>query len=131
MLHDFRCGSGECITLDFLCDTTEDCSDGSDEAVEQCDQEVQVRLIGGNNFTSGRVEVLYKGVWGTVCDDNFGEEEGRVVCTMLGYPRGVKVYPEAAFGAGEGPIWINNIVCNGSENSLIDCPAPSWGPSYR
>ena len=43
-----------------------------------------VRLAGGNGATSGRVEVRFRGVWGTVCDDNFGEEEGAVVCRMLG-----------------------------------------------
>ena len=42
------------------------------------------RLADGNGATSGRVEVRFRGVWGTVCDDNFGEEEGAVVCRMLG-----------------------------------------------
>ena len=50
---------------------------------------------------------------------------------MLGFPGGVKIYPEAAFGPGSGPIWVNNILCHGNESKLTDCPAPAWGPSYQ
>jgi hypothetical protein len=85
--EEFRCAdSGECLPLHFLCDGRRDCADGSDERdADLCSAEVAVRLADGNNATSGRVEVRFKGVWGTVCDDNFGEEEGAVVCRMLGF----------------------------------------------
>ena len=46
----------------------------------------QVRLQGGSNHQNGRVEVLFNGTWGTVCDDYFGSSSARVVCRMLGYP---------------------------------------------
>ena len=129
--EEWKCKSGECISLDFLCDTSSDCSDGSDESDEYCKKPIQVRLAGGNNVTSGRVEVLYKGVWGTVCDDNFDSEEGSVICKMLGFPGGVRIHKEAVFGPGEGPIWINNILCNGNETRIDQCPSPAWGPNYQ
>ena len=72
----------------------EDCQDGSDEKRDQCDSSLGVRLIGGNNVTSGRVEIRHNGVWGSVCDDEFGTEEGGVVCKMLGLPGGVKIHTE-------------------------------------
>jgi hypothetical protein len=50
---------------------------------------------------------------------------------MLGFPGGVKTFPEAAFGPGSGPIWVNNILCHGNESRLTECPAPAWGPSYQ
>jgi len=128
--EEWRCKSGECKNLNFLCDTVEDCVDGSDEDLEQCEEEVDIRLVGGNNVTSGRVEVKYHGVWGTVCDDEFGKEEGSVVCKMLGLPGGVKIHKEAAFGEGEGPIWIKTLECYGNESSLVNCPAATWEPNY-
>ena len=47
-----------------------------------------VRLSGGHLSHEGRVEVSrYKnsGPYGTVCDDDWGLEEGHVVCISLGY----------------------------------------------
>ena len=69
-------------------------------------------------------------VWGTVCDDEFGVEEGSVVCRMLGLPGPVKVHSDAAFGEGEGPIWIKTIECQGNETDLKLCPGTSWEHNY-
>ena len=139
-----RCGSGECRSLSQLCDTVSDCQvfkfvkfllvsesqDGSDESREHCDQELAIRLVGGNNVTSGRVEVRHHGQWGTICDDDFGKEEGRVVCKMLGFPGGVRVHLEAAYGEGSGPVWVRGMECWGNETSLAACPAAVWEPNF-
>ncbi len=37
-----------------------------------CDEDIRVRLVGGSTPRSGRVEILYNGQWGTVCDDSWG-----------------------------------------------------------
>ena len=48
---------------------------------------VGVRLVGGIQPSSGRVEVNFNGVWGTVCEDYFDTNAAGVVCHMLGYQR--------------------------------------------
>ena len=86
---------------------------------------VDVRLVNGSNaadVTSGRVEVLYNHVWGTICDNAWGTNDAIVLCRQLGLPYGnAHAVGNAAFGQGSGPIWLNNVTCSGKESSLAEC----------
>lgn len=82
-----------------------------------------IRLM---NFTSqssriGRVEVLINGTWGTVCDDFWSDEDAAVVCRQLGFAGG-RAFSEAFFGAGDGPIALDDVACSGTEDGLLACP---------
>lgn len=48
-------------------------------------QDGTVRLAGGAARHEGRLEVFYRGQWGTVCDDGWTNSNTQVVCRQLGY----------------------------------------------
>ncbi|XP_001951968.4 uncharacterized protein LOC100160261 [Acyrthosiphon pisum] len=127
---EFECKSGECVPARFLCDSFADCTDGSDEIPERCNLPLEIRLVGGNERRAGmegRVEVRQFGVWGTVCDDDFGTNEALVICNGLGFKGTAEFKKEAAFGPGNGLIWLDQLRCTGNETTLEDCLHEKWG----
>ena len=85
-----------------------------------------MRLVNGDGFYEGRVEVYHDGQWGTVCEDQWDENDAAVVCSSLGLVGGVPM-KYRWFGAGSGPIWMDDVNCTGSEASLKACSHRGWG----
>ena len=86
-----------------------------------------MRLVGGSNDAEGRVEIYYSGIWGTVCDDEWNEEESLVLCRQLGYLGPSLTLGEGDFPSGSGPIWLDDVQCDGSEASISSCSHSGWG----
>ena len=99
-----------------------------------------VHLVGGDTLSRGRVEYCYNGSWYSLCANNWGEQEARVVCRTLGYDtiaHGkmhdysteyelifvilLSVSVVSHFGRGTSPILNKNIQCSSGYNVLSQC----------
>lgn len=61
-----------------------------------------MRLVNGASANEGRVEIFYRGQWGTVCDNLWNILDANVVCRALGYENATRALGRAAFGPGVG-----------------------------
>ncbi|XP_052257514.1 neurotrypsin-like isoform X2 [Dreissena polymorpha] len=89
------------------------------DLADNCVAKGNIRLCNGSNSSSGRVEVLINGQWGTVCDDSWNEACAQVTCRMFGFTNGSGV-SQAYFGPGFGQILMDDTLCSGNETSLFD-----------
>ncbi|XP_067834189.1 uncharacterized protein [Heptranchias perlo] len=91
-----------------------------------CTEHKELRLAGGGSRCAGRVEVLSRGAWGTVCDDSWGLSEAAVVCRQLGCGFALSAPNASGFGQGRGPIYLDELRCSGREAYLWHCPSEPW-----
>ncbi|XP_055087094.1 lysyl oxidase homolog 3B isoform X2 [Periophthalmus magnuspinnatus] len=91
---------------------------------------LRVRLTGyPRKHNEGRVELFYKGEWGTICDDDFSIQNANVLCRQLGFVSATGWTHSAKYGKGQGKIWLDNVNCNGGEKSIENCRSRGWGNS--
>lgn len=50
-----------------------------------CDLDGDLRLFGGTSELNGRVEICFRGYWGTICDDQWDDNDATVVCRQIGH----------------------------------------------
>ena len=110
----------------------------------------EIRFVGGSNEYEGRVEICINNQWGTVCDDGWGISDAQVVCSQLGtsFTSGTELclflrfmllilclipmwtgqaLSNAYFGEGSGSIFLDNVVCSGTESTLLSCNSSKIG----
>ncbi|XP_052006841.1 lysyl oxidase homolog 3B-like isoform X1 [Xyrauchen texanus] len=93
-------------------------------------ENLKFRLSGfPRKHNEGRIEVFYKGEWGTICDDDFSLANAHVLCRQLGFVSATGWTHSAMYGKGTGKIWLDNVQCSGSERSISVCKSRGWGNS--
>ncbi|KAG9264045.1 deleted in malignant brain tumors 1 protein-like, partial [Astyanax mexicanus] len=102
------------------------CSHSEDAGVI-CSDSLNVRLVGGTGSCSGRVEVYYRGQWGTVCDDDWDMRDAAVVCRQMGCGRALRAHISGHFGKGTGLTLMDNVGCSGNESSIRECRHNGFG----
>ncbi len=82
-----------------------------------------MRLRDGRSPLEGRVEVFFEGEWGTILDNDWGDEDAAVVCRQLGFPDAIAAVPGGAFepASSSTPVHLDLIGCHGSEGVLVEC----------
>ena len=87
MLDDVRCNGTEDSIFDCSARPIgrHNCRHSEDVGVRCITSSFgDIRLRGGQNATSGRVEVFNGTTWGTVCDDFWSSNDATVACRQLG-----------------------------------------------
>lgn len=78
---------------------------------------------GGVNY--GRLQITYDGQVGSICDDRFTSNDAKVICRERNYTDG-QYFRGSYYGPGSGSVWMNNLVCDGSEGTIFHCTNSGW-----
>ena len=78
---------------------------------------ISVSLVGGLNENEGNVLVNSR----PICDDSWDDSDASVVCRSLGYDSGIAT-SESAFGDVAENFIMDDVICNGDEGHIIQCP---------
>ena len=67
-----------------------------------------IRLQGGANSLTGRVEICNNNVWGTVCDDFWDTVDANVACRQLEYSATGRYKPPVGAGVTS---FVGTLMC--------------------
>ncbi|XP_066572041.1 T-cell differentiation antigen CD6 isoform X2 [Amia ocellicauda] len=126
----FGMGEGPVLLDDVECSGTErnlwecpslklsgDCGHKEDVGVV-CSEHRAVRLSGGLDRCSGKVEIHRNGSWGTVCDNGWYMQEAGMVCSMLDCGSPVE-FSFNFFTHNNAAMWYYH--CEKKARTLWDC----------
>ncbi|XP_072894943.1 scavenger receptor cysteine-rich type 1 protein M130-like [Hemitrygon akajei] len=97
------------------------CSHGDDASLICTDDIWSLRLTDGGSRCDGQVEVYENGRWSRIQDNFWNIDEANVVCKQLRCGVATSSYIASGHRAKEGPVWVTDLQCEGSESHLENC----------
>ena len=84
-----------------------------------------LRLVNGSNNQEGIIEILYYGIWGTVCVFHLDFNTANVACRNLGFPGALRL--RSGYNSMDTQVWLQSIQCIGNETTLEQCSHQGFG----
>jgi len=84
----------------------------------------------GAIYYEGRVEVCINGTFGTICDVGWDQLDAQVACREFGYnwtSFETRALNGSYFEPRYGPVFLENVMCNGTERFGFQCNTPGPG----
>merc|ERR1712002_813480 len=88
-----------------------------DDSRNRSGQGYDIRLVGGYSEREGNVLVNGQ----PICDDSWDMDDANVACRMLGFEGAEDTVCCSEFGSHGSTFIMDNLDCNGYEDSLFDC----------
>ncbi|XP_067111971.1 T-cell differentiation antigen CD6-like isoform X2 [Osmerus mordax] len=119
-LDEVNCTGKERNLWDCPATGDHDCGHKEDAGVV-CSEMKSVRLSGGLDGCSGKVEIHRNGTWGSICHDCWEKQEAAMVCSMLGCGEPVQFIGfKPPFNThNNGSKWY--YICHKEHQNLWDC----------
>ncbi|KAM9168746.1 scavenger receptor cysteine-rich type 1 protein M130-like [Mergus octosetaceus] len=103
-----------------------DCRHKEDAGVI-CSEFMALRLENSDGC-SGRLQVFYNGIWGSVCSNSMTTETVSLVCKELGCGNEGGLETDSSYAKLSGIMWLDHVECGKSNSSFWQCPSAPWHP---
>ncbi|NXF58029.1 WC11 protein, partial [Ciccaba nigrolineata] len=77
---------------------------------------------------SGRLQVFYNGMWGSVCSNSMTPKTVSLACKFLGCGDRGTLETHLPYGKISGPAWLDRVECGERNNFFWQCPSTPWNP---
>lgn len=75
-------------------------------------------MAGGKKPNEGRVQIQYRGKWGSICGKQWTMNAAHVICRNLGYQRAKAT---SLVAKGSDAVILDEVKCQGDEASIMLC----------
>uniref|UniRef100_A0A1X7V0V9 SRCR domain-containing protein n=1 Tax=Amphimedon queenslandica TaxID=400682 RepID=A0A1X7V0V9_AMPQE len=117
----FSCIGNETKLLDCMHDTSTCASRAGVRCLAPCTNG-DIQLRGDLRYNMfGRIEICLNETWGTICDDNWDDNDASVLCRQLGFSYYGAISKTSFYNESLLPHTIFDVNCDGSESSIFDC----------